>query len=285
MTNQDLQTVLDWPTPKCTKDVERFLGLVNYHRMFLKDYAKRAVPLYQLTGKQTFHWDAEQDSAFADLKAAMTSAPVLGLPNREDDFVLDTDASDYAVGAQLSQVQDGEERVIAYGSFALTKEQRKYCTTRKELLAVIRFTRQYRHYLLGRPFVLRTDHSSLVWLLNFKEPQGQIARWLEELSQYDMTVIHRPGSKHANADALSRLPVPDPCQEYRLGFPLEQLPCGGCRYCQRAHQRWGSFTEKVDDVVSLAVKRCGQEDFDDQLLEAVPLSLTRRFFWMNVRPA
>ncbi len=151
MTNQDLQTVLDWPTPKCTKDVERFLGLVNYHRMFLKDYAKRAVPLYQLTGKQTFHWDAEQDSAFADLKAAMTTAPVLGLPNREDDFVLDTDASDYAVGAQLSQVQDGEERVIAYGSFALSKEQRKYCTTRKELLAVIRFTRQYRHYLLGRP--------------------------------------------------------------------------------------------------------------------------------------
>ncbi len=136
MTTPDIQTVLDWPTPKCTKDVERFLGLVNYHRMFIKDYAKQAVPLYQLTGKQPFHWDAEQESAFADLKTAMTSAPVLGLPNREDDFVFDTDASDYAVGAQLSQVQDGEERVIAYGSFALAKEQRRYCTTRKELLAV-----------------------------------------------------------------------------------------------------------------------------------------------------
>ncbi len=86
-----------------------------------------------------------------------------------------------------------------------------------------------------------------------------------------MTVIHRPGSKHANADALSRLSVPDPCQEYRLGWSLEQLPCGGCNYCQRAHQRWGSFTEEVDDVVPLSVKRCRQGDVDDHFLEAVPL--------------
>ena len=88
----------------------------------------------------------------------------------------------------MIQVQDGVEKVIAYGSFALTAEQRRYCTTRKELLAIIRFTRQFRTYLLGRPFRVRTDHASLVWLLNFKHPEGQLARWLEELGQYDMTI-------------------------------------------------------------------------------------------------
>ena len=97
------------------------------------------------------------------------------------------------------------EKVIGYGSFALTAEQRRYCTTRKELLAIIRFTRQFRTYLLGRPFRVRTDHASLVWLLNFKHPEGQLAWWLEELGQYDMTILHRPGRLHQNADALSRI--------------------------------------------------------------------------------
>ena len=83
---------------------------------------------------------------------ALTSAPVLGLPNNTESFILDTDSSNYAIGAELIQVQGGEERVVAYGSYALTPEQINYCTTRKELLAVVRFTRQFRHYLLGRQF-------------------------------------------------------------------------------------------------------------------------------------
>ncbi len=116
---------------------------------------------------------------------------MLALPNQSDDFIVDTDASNLAIGGELIQVQDGEEKVIAYGSYALTPEQRRYCVTRKELLAVVRFCRQYRYYLLGRPFVVRTDHASLTWLLNFREPQGQLARWVEELSQYNMILRHR----------------------------------------------------------------------------------------------
>lgn len=250
----DVAAVREWKRPTCTKDVERFLGLVNYHRIFIPEYAKRAVPLYKLTGKQKFVWGEDQEAAFTDLKSALTTAPVLGLPNRQDQFILDTDASDYAIGAQLIQVQDGVERAISYGSFSLTKEQLRYCTTRKELLAVVRFTRQYRHYLLGRPFTLRTDHNSLTWLMSFKEPQGQIARWLEELSQYDMTVVHRPGSKHVNADALSRIPEDRLCDQYRLGTELSTLPCGGCAYCQRVHSRWGSFAEDVDEAVPLTMQ-------------------------------
>lgn len=132
----------------------------------------------------------------------MITAPVLAFPTAAGEFTLDTDESDTAVGAELLQHQGGDDRVVAYGSFVLTPAQRRYCTTMKELLAVIRFTHLFRHYLLGRRFTIRTDHSSLALLMGFKNIEGQLARWLEELSQYDMKVIHRPGIKHGNADGL-----------------------------------------------------------------------------------
>lgn len=117
----------------------------------------------------------------------------MAYPSPTGVFVLDTDASEKSIGAELFQKQDGQLRVISYAGNALLPPQQKYCTTRKELLALIKFTRQFRHYLLGRQFYVRTDHNSLVWLTRFKNVQGQLARWLEELSQYDMVILHRPG--------------------------------------------------------------------------------------------
>ena len=99
--------------------------------------------------------------AFETLKRIMTSPPVLAYPNAKDQFILDTDASDLAIGAVLSQVQDGKERPISFANKALNSKQKQYCTTRKELLAVVAFTQHYEHYLLGRPFLIRTDHASL----------------------------------------------------------------------------------------------------------------------------
>ena len=119
----------------------------------------------------------------------------------------------------------------------------------------MRFTRHYRHYLLDREFTVRTDHSSLTWLLNFREPQGQLARWLEELSQYHMTVQHRPGNQHVNADALSRLQMCQDCTKDRhhAGELLRtNLPCRSCTYCTWAHQHWLGFQEAVDDAIPLA---------------------------------
>lgn len=250
---ENIKTVKEWPRPETTRHVEQFLGLMNYHRNFMKDYARIAVPLYGLTGKAKFVWRTEHEEAFQQIKEALTQAPVLGLPNKRDPFILDTDASDIAIGAVVSQVQKGEEKVIAYASVGLSPEQRRYCTTRKELLSIVKFTRQFRHYLLGRPFLVRTDHSSLTWLLNFKDPQGQLARWLEELSQYDMIVRHRAGKKHVNADCMSRRPHSEiECPNYLLGVELKDLPCKGCPYCTKAHENWQDFAEEVDDVVPLA---------------------------------
>ena len=111
------------------------------------------------------------------------------------------------IGAVLSQLDSqGKERVVAYGSRLLAKAEHNYCATRKELLAVVTYILYFRPYLLGHRFQLQTDHSSLQWLYRTKEPEGQIARWLEKLQQFEFEIIHRKGLCHTNADALSRLP-------------------------------------------------------------------------------
>lgn len=133
----NVQDVLNWPRPRNTKHVEQFLGLVNYHRSFIKDYAQMVVPLYRITGKAKFSWETEPEEAFKQVKKALTEAPVLAWPNNHDQFILDTYASDVAIGAEIIQVQKGQERVIAYASLGLSPGQRRYCTTRKELLAVV----------------------------------------------------------------------------------------------------------------------------------------------------
>ena len=202
------EKIAQWPTPTSIWEVQQFLGLANYYRRFVKDFAAIAKPLHRLTEKTAkFEWTNECQTAFEEIRRRLVTAPILAFPDYERAFILDTDASDIGIGAVLSQVQeDGSERVIAYVSRVLTKPEQRYCVTRRELLAVVTFVQHFRPYLLGRHFLLRTDHGSLTWLSNFKEPEGQLARWLEQLQEYDFTIAHRPGRKHQNADALSRRP-------------------------------------------------------------------------------
>ena len=118
--------------------------------------------------------------------------------------MLDTDASDFGLGAVLAQRQGEQERVIAYASRTLGKPEQKYETTRKELLAIVAGLKQFHQYLLGRHFVIRTDHAALTWLRRTAEPMPQLARWLTFIEQFDYEIEHRPGVKHGNADGLSR---------------------------------------------------------------------------------
>jgi hypothetical protein len=247
-----ISAVREWAVPFNVKEVERFPGFANYHRAFIARYAELAGPLYSETGMKPFHWGPEQQTAFEGLISALTSPPTLVMPIPNGMFVLDTDASGDTIGAELSQVQEGVERPIAYGRLSLGKDQRKYCTTRKELLSVVSFTCMYRHYLQGRRFIVRTDHHSLIWLLNFKSPRDQLARWLEELSQYNMEIQHRPGRNHANADALSRLPHTYSAADTEMAVHLKDLSCRGCQKCTKAHESWNTFTETVNDEVPLA---------------------------------
>jgi len=122
---------------------------------------------------------------------------------------LDTDASDFGLGAVLSQQQNEGEKVIAYASKTLSRPEQKYETTRKELLAIVYGLRQYRQYLLRRHFIIRTDHAALTWLHKTAEPMPQLARWLTFIEQFDYEVVHHPGIRHGNADGLSRRPSED----------------------------------------------------------------------------
>ena len=205
-----VEAICNWPTPTCKQEIQRFLGLANFYRRFIKNFSSIAKPLQRLTEKNNvFHWNELCQSAFDELCRCLVSSPVLAYPDYSKCFVLDTDASDVGIGAVLSQPsEDGSDRVIAYASRSLSRQEQRYCVTRRELLAVVEFTHHFRPYLLGRQFTLRTDHmhGSLVWLQNFKEPEGQLARWLERLHEFDFVVIHRQGTQHCNADAFSRIP-------------------------------------------------------------------------------
>lgn len=202
-----ISDVQNWEEPKNVKTVKSFLGFTGYYRKFIQNYAEIAAPLNRLTRKGVkYIWDEKCQNSFDQLKKALVTAPILSLPTRDGKFVLDTDASNVGAGAVLSQIQNDEEHVIAYSSRALSRSQQNYCTTKQELLAVVLFVEQFRHYLCGRPFLIRTDHAPLYWLKNFKNPEGMLARWLSILDTYDFEIQHRSGAKHQNADAMSRHP-------------------------------------------------------------------------------
>ena len=209
---EKVKAVETWPVPLNVKELQSFLGLASYYRKFILGFSIIAEPLYQLCRKTvSFSWQQGQQAAFEELKGRLISAPVLAYPNfsaEAGSFILDTDVSQYqGIGAVLSQQQqDGTEREIAYGSRSLNEHEKNYCTTRLEMLALVTYVDYFRYYLLGRRFCVRTDHSSLRWLRSFKEPEGQVARWLERLKEYDFEVQHRPGKQHSNADSLSRRP-------------------------------------------------------------------------------
>ncbi|GBN76428.1 Transposon Ty3-G Gag-Pol polyprotein [Araneus ventricosus] len=221
------KAVVDWPRPETVHDLRSFLGLCTYYRRFVRNFSAIARPLHELTeARSNFNWTEECEKSFNNLKQALISSPVLTYPRTDKKFISDTDASNEGIGAVLSQKIGNEECVIAYFSKSLGKPDRNYCVTRKELLAIVKSIEHFHHYLYGRKFLLRTDHASLRWLLNFREPEGQIARWIQRLQEYDFEIQHRKGTSHGNADALSRRP----CKE-------------NCKHCTNAEKKFGMETD------------------------------------------
>jgi len=200
-----VEAIDKWTTCRDVSEVRAFMGISGYYRRFIKDFSTIAAPLYDLTRKESeFRWTPECQDAFEELKRRLMREPVLALPSDNGTYVLDTDASDFGLGAVLSQRQGDQEKVIAYASRTLGKPEQKYETTRKELLAVVSGLKQFRQYLLGRHFIIRTDHAALTWLRRTAEPMPQLARWLTFIEQFDYEIEHRPGARHGNADGLSR---------------------------------------------------------------------------------
>ena len=135
-------------------------------------------------------------------------------------------------GAVLSQLQNGQEKVISYFSKCLSRSERQYCTTRKELLAVVLAVKHFQHNLFGQKFTIRIDQGSLQWLMRFKKCEGQISLWIETLSAYTFPVVHRAGRVHNNADSMTRRPCHNDkskyCDRYEQRYSPEMIPeCRG----------------------------------------------------------
>ena len=206
------KSISEWPVPRNVKELRTFVGKATYYRRFVKDFATISHPLNNLTRKGVvWSWDHKCQQAFLELKRKLSNAPLLAHADFESNnpFILDTDASNVGLGGVLSQKQaDGTERPIMFMSQSLTKAERQYSVTKKELLAVVTMVEKCKYFLLGRHFKIRTDHASLQWLMSSKAVMDQCFRWQERLSQFDFEIIHRPGRAHSNADGLSRMPHP-----------------------------------------------------------------------------
>ena len=225
-----VERVSNWPVPESSGEVKSFLGLASYYRRFAPGFARIARPLYQLTEPtKDFEWTNECQQAFDQLKELLTFSPVLAYPKQEGLFILDTDASNHGIGAVLSQEQGGVERPMAYSSRTLSKSERNYCTTRRELLAIVEFTKLHRHYLQGSQFLVRTDHAPLRSILETKDPEGQLARWISFLSTIQFEIEYQEGKRHNNTDALSRRPCENRyrwCQVWQKKGPQPRCEVG-----------------------------------------------------------
>jgi len=204
-----ISAVKDYPPPKSTKQLRRFLGMAGWYRRFIKDFSVLTVPLTDLLKKgQKFAWNNQAQLAFETLKEKLCTAPVLTSPNYEKPFIIQCDASQLGVGAVLSQAnEEGFEIPIAYFSQKLNKAQQNYSTTELECLAAISGLKKFRPYVEGQDFKIVTDHASLKWLLQQANLTGRLARWAMKLQGYKFSVEHRRGSLNTVPDCLSRKDV------------------------------------------------------------------------------
>ncbi|XP_041940375.1 uncharacterized protein K02A2.6-like [Alosa sapidissima] len=201
------------PPPTDLPKLRSFLGLTSWYSKFIPGYAAVVEPLRALLrGSESFTWTPEAQKSFDTVKELIVNSPALSLFNPELPTVVTTDASDYGLGAVLTQMHpDGSEKTVAFASRTLTQAERKYSTVEKEALGCVWATEKWRTYLWGRHFTLRTDHSPLTTLLASKG-QGRagmrIARWSSRLLSFTYDLQYKPGRENVTADCLSRLPLP-----------------------------------------------------------------------------
>ncbi|CAI6358323.1 unnamed protein product [Macrosiphum euphorbiae] len=204
-----LKCIKEYPKPKNAKDIKSFLGLLNYYRRFVDNFAKTAKPLTYLLKKDVpFIWSDNCEHSFQELKKALMNPPLLVYPDWEaGKFNLCTDASQYAIGAVLSQGDVPKDQPIAYASRTLNKAENNYSVIQKELLAIVWAVKYFRPYLYGRHFTIITDHRPLTYLFGIKDASSQLMRWRLQLADYDYDIKYRAGPEHSNADCLSRIRV------------------------------------------------------------------------------
>lgn len=200
-----VKAMLELPRPTTVSEVRRVIGTFSWYRRFVPDFSAIVTPITALTKKNfKFNWTPNCETAFRRIKELLVTAPILSCPDYSKEFVIQTDASGYGIGAVLVQPHEEGDKVVCYLSRSLTKQEKLYTTTEREMLALVWAIEKFRPYVEGIPFTVITDHASLRWLLNLKDPTGRLGRWSVKLQMYDFKVQHRKGKDLVVPDMLSR---------------------------------------------------------------------------------
>ena len=204
-----VQAMTDWPVPKNVTEVKGFLGLLNYYRRFIQNFARLALPLTELTkdeAKLSFAWTPQAHAAFTALKQKMVTGPVLQMPDLQRPFQVHTDACLFAAGAVLAQKHGQDWRPVAYFSKKFTSAQKNYDTRDRQALGIVLALHEWRCYLQGSHFMVNNDRHTLQRLQSQAELSSRHARWAEFLQEFDCTIQYAKGMDNAAADAFPRRP-------------------------------------------------------------------------------
>ncbi|SAL97877.1 hypothetical protein [Absidia glauca] len=199
--------VQDWPRPKTGNDIEKFLGVMNYFRDHIPMISNLTAPFDKLRKEKSLSksWTFVCETAFEKLKLILTRTPVLKYPKVNEPYYVATDASNTGIGAVLFQMIEGKVQHIGFFARALSKSERNYNTTKRELLAIVFALNKFHKYVWGNHFTLFTDHKALTYIYTQKYQNTMMINWCDTILQYNFTVAHIPGMKNVLPDALSRL--------------------------------------------------------------------------------
>ncbi|KAK3204109.1 hypothetical protein GRF29_106g1840700 [Pseudopithomyces chartarum] len=254
MDPKKVSTVQEWPQPKSVKDIQSFLGFTNFYRKFITNYSKTTAPLTEITKKEVgFKWEEKQRTAFENLKELFLSAPLLQMFDPRRKTRVETDASDYALGAVLAQQCDDEKwRPVFFHSRKFSGAELNYDVHDKELLGVVDAFEQWETQLMGAPTKIEvwTDHMNLTSFMTTKKLNRRQVRWAEFLANFDFAIHHRPGTLNGAADALSRRSDLVEDKPDLHNAVLKKQPDGTLQYNQPEEQRW---TPKIE------VRRAAEE--------------------------
>lgn len=254
-------------TPNTMKHLKSFLQTCSWFRKFVPGFSQIAQPLTHLTKKDVaWTWDDAQEASFRKLKELLTTAPILSQPDYTVEFILRTDASNYALGAALLQGESpADEHPIEYASRLLTPAERNYSTTEREALAVVWAVDKFRGYIDGHRVRVASDHQPLKWLLTLKSPTGRLVRWAMKLQCYDLHLEYTPGKANVIADTLSRPPCEDEsrptCGICTVVVETPRWEASALREAQMADSDVGKIIKELEGMEEVASTRWAERGY------------------------
>lgn len=269
--------------PRDVKGIRRLLGSLNYYRRFVPEMAEYLVPLNNLLKKgRKVIVTAEIETNIRKCIKRLQEEPILAFPDFTKQFNITTDASEYAVGAVLSQEGSGGDRPVAYASRRLTDAETRYSALERELLAIVWAVDHFRPYVFGRKFQVHTDHKPLQWVGKLKESSARMTRWKENLSQYNMDIVYKPGKENIVADWLSRAVIINAVEEDR-GNPSGEPSSDIRQFIQewtpeREGEGSDTSTERVGQSRAQENEAAGRPDEIEEV-EDIINDKTRQIIW------